>query len=450
MAPTMEPYRGGPGGIIPTPDRLGPGGGRGGAPVFSPWPNLTWSFADAAKARADRSPFTPSRAAELAYERQLRSVAGQVANIVQTAGRPEDAEELLRKYAELLDPWARQSAANMVLGVRRKNDQAWRNMAQRMGLDMRRFLSGDPLGQAVAERIDENARLIKTIVTGAADKVADLAREGMVTGVRADDMAGEIARVGQVSLSRARVIAHTEVSKASSALTRARAQSVGSEGYIWRTARDGDTRPSHRAMEGKFVPWGKPVLLDNMTGHAGEFPWCRCYPEPVIPMEDTRKTYAPALPTRSDERARGEAVPLSAWERSPGGEVIRHAPGELLPNADRAWVPEGKMANYVLNPDHPRGGHKAFVLREAVGMGREHADILGKRLLEGARDLPAIRHTNNEYGEAFKVFTPVTGPNGKTVDVSATWIYDRDKITGKLSTVPRLTTAFVRKGSYAQ
>lgn len=418
--------------------------------IPSPWPNLAWSFADAAKQRADRSPFTPSRAAELAYERQLRSVAGQVAAILQAAPRPEDAEDLLRKYADLLDPWARQSAADMVMGVRRKNDQAWRAMANRMGLDMRMFLAGDPLGQAVAERIDENARLIRTIVTGAADKVSALAREGLVTGRRADDMVQDIARVGEVSLNRARVIAHTEVSKASSALTRARAQSVGSEGYIWRTARDGDTRPSHRAMEGKFVPWDRPVPLDKMIGHAGEFPWCRCYPEPVIPREDTRKTYAPALPTRSDERARGEAVPLSVWERSPGGEMIRHAPGDVLPGADRARVPAGKLAGYVLNPEHPRGGHKARVLLSALGMGPEHADMLEKRLLAGLRDIPALRHTNNEHGEAFKAFIPVLGPNGKTVEVSTTWIYDRDKANGTISTTPRLTTAFVRKGSYAE
>jgi uncharacterized protein with gpF-like domain len=38
-------------------------------------------------------------------------------------------------------------------------------------------------------------------------------------------------------------------------------------------------------MEGKFVRWDEPPTLDNLTGHAGALPNCRCRPEPVIPDE---------------------------------------------------------------------------------------------------------------------------------------------------------------------
>jgi uncharacterized protein with gpF-like domain len=38
-------------------------------------------------------------------------------------------------------------------------------------------------------------------------------------------------------------------------------------------------------MEGKFVTWDDPPTLDGMKGHAGQFPNCRCYPEPVIPED---------------------------------------------------------------------------------------------------------------------------------------------------------------------
>ena len=70
---------------------------------------------------------------------------------------------------------------------------------------------------------------------------------------------------------------------ATGALDQARALSIGSNGYIWRTAEDGDVRHSHREMEGKFVEWGRPPTLDGMTGHAGELPNCRCYKEIVFP-----------------------------------------------------------------------------------------------------------------------------------------------------------------------
>lgn len=75
----------------------------------------------------------------------------------------------------------------------------------------------------------------------------------------------------------------TELGRATGALDQARALSIGSNGYIWRTAEDGDVRHSHREMEGKFVEWGRPPTLDGMTGHAGELPNCRCYKEIVFP-----------------------------------------------------------------------------------------------------------------------------------------------------------------------
>jgi uncharacterized protein with gpF-like domain len=49
---------------------------------------------------------------------------------------------------------------------------------------------------------------------------------------------------------------------------------------LWRTARDGDVRASHKAMEGKQVDWNRPPTLDGMTGHAGSLPNCRCFCQP--------------------------------------------------------------------------------------------------------------------------------------------------------------------------
>jgi SPP1 gp7 family putative phage head morphogenesis protein len=62
----------------------------------------------------------------------------------------------------------------------------------------------------------------------------------------------------EVSRSKANVIARTEMGRVVTNLTQARAESVGSVGYIWRTMRDAQVRPSHRAMEGRFVAWDSP------------------------------------------------------------------------------------------------------------------------------------------------------------------------------------------------
>lgn len=141
--------------------------------------------------------------------------------------------------------------------------------------------------QAVARNIvEENIKLMKSLPLHAADRVSGIharAIEAMISGERSKDFAAEIFRSGDVARSRAKLIAVTEIGRATQALTQARATAIGSEGYIWRTAHDGDVRHSHAKMEGKFVRWGDPPTLDGMTGHAGALPNCRCYCEVVIP-----------------------------------------------------------------------------------------------------------------------------------------------------------------------
>ena len=415
------------------------------APAPFAW-KQPWAFADAAKARESASAFVPSRAAERAYERQLVNVAGQIKNMLETT-QPEKAEAMLRVYARSMEDWAGQSAANMVAGVNRKNVQAWMTQANRMGLDMRVLLHSPGVGEVTGQRIAENALLIKSLVTGAAEEVASIVQESLVTGSRADDLARRIAKVGEVSEARARTIARTEVSKAGTALTQARAGAIGSRGYIWRTARDGGTRESHRAMEGVFVPWDKPPTIDKMTGHAGEFPNCRCYPEPVVPREEGG-VYKPALPTQAAERQTGEKQALSKWEQQVTSHVIPHVPEAPLVNVGKARFVPKKVTGYSLNPEHAKGGPKAERFKILLGLEVQHAELLEKQVMAWLEHLPAQRGKVDMYGERFAVYVPVTGPNGKTVDVMTSWIYDRDKETGKrLSTTPRLANCFIdRKG----
>lgn len=414
----------------------------------APWPSRPWNFADVAKAKAGA--FTPSRAAERAYERKLKNVAGQVQTILATTADPLMVEKLLREYASIVEPWAEAAAANMMAAAVKKNDQTWGNQAERMGLDMRRMLASSGIGQVVRERISENVRLIKDLALASAEGIRDIVQEAMVTGSRAEDLAKRIATVGEVSASRARTIARTEVSKAGTALTQARAQSFGSEGYIWRTARDGDTRDSHRAMEGKYVRWDSPPTIDTMKGHAGEFPNCRCYAEPVVPKGDKEGVYAPPLPTQAQERNAGEQKHLSQWERLETSRTVRHAPGEALANVDKAAFVPAKLTQYSMNPDNPVGRNKARVWKAALGLEKEHAPLVEKQIMAWLAHLPAVHHGNADaHGQRFRVKVPVTGLNGKTIDVITGWIYERNRKTGNLGTAPRLSTIYIDKAKEA-
>lgn len=91
----------------------------------------------------------------------------------------------------------------------------------------------------------------------------------------------------------ANLIARTESAKIQTQVLQYRATSLGSVVYEWLSSNDRRTRESHRKMNGVIVFWKqmKPHL-DNMYGHAGEFPNCRCSPQPILDEDDlTENTY---------------------------------------------------------------------------------------------------------------------------------------------------------------
>lgn len=225
------------------------------------------------------------KSAEREYVRALRKIAQHVGDIISGFPHPEESaklDEMLRKYSEILDQWARSTAGRMLSSVERRDLNAWRAMSKEMSLALRREIENTPTGRVVQTLMAEQVHLIKSIPLEAAQRVHRLVIEGQ-NSMRAGEIAKEILKSGHVAKSRAELIALTETSRAASVLTQARAQHIGSEGYVWRTSKDSHVRDSHKHMEGRFVRWDSPPTLDNLTGHAGCLPRCRCYPEVVIP-----------------------------------------------------------------------------------------------------------------------------------------------------------------------
>jgi SPP1 gp7 family putative phage head morphogenesis protein len=406
----------------------------------TPW-RRPWGWKDVAAVKQARQVFAPSRSAEKAYANQLKDVARKVSQVLAAAPTPEHAQRQLSAYAQALEPWAQQAASNMVRKAAKKNDDSWREAAARWGIDLRGMLGAD-VSQALQERIASNVQLITSIPGQAAARVGELAQEAVFTGMRAEDLAAKIKTEGDVAQGRAKVIALTEVSKAGTALTRARAESVGSEGYIWRTARDGKTRGSHAAMEGKFVRWDSPPTLDGMTGHAGEFPNCRCYPEPVI-HDSAGEEVRSSMPTRKEEEASGEHKLRSQWERQEGSLVVPYQQREPLPNVERAAFNMAKLTSYSMDPD--KDPNKAATWQLALGADKRHAVQIQRQIMEQLGGLPARRGRTDEYGERFSVLVPVQGPNGRIVDVLTAWIYGPVEGAAARSTVPRMTNCYIPK-----
>lgn len=191
----------------------------------------------------------------------------------------------LTDYAKLLEPWADAVAGFMLADVARRDKAMWAQNSKDMARALGRELQSAPTGDILRRLQTEQVTLIQSIPLQAAQRVQDLAEGTLLTSGRAADIAREILATSDVTESRARLIARTEVSRASSNLLQARATWAGSDGYIWRTSGDGDVRPSHEAMEGVYVRWAEPPTLDNLKGHAGCLPNCRCFAEPIFPND---------------------------------------------------------------------------------------------------------------------------------------------------------------------
>lgn len=235
-----------------------------------------------------RERFAKARRAETQYAVSLRKVARQVGEFVNAFNFTEPSavarlKALLDRYAEIITPWARTTATRMLHDVSRRDLSAWAKQSRYMARSLEAEIRSAPTGVAMRSLLEENVKLITSLPIEAGRRVQKIAVESITTGARASELAKEIMKSGEVTKSRANLIARTETGRAASTLTMVRAESIGSVGYIWRTARDSDVRPSHKKMEGQVVEWDKPPTLDGLTGHAGAIPNCRCYMEVIVP-----------------------------------------------------------------------------------------------------------------------------------------------------------------------
>nr|WP_241013811.1 phage minor head protein [Pandoraea nosoerga] len=229
---------------------------------------------------------------ERRYGTQLRKIAKQVGDLVNgfqlgdLAAAPT-IEQLLRRYAEALTPWAEATAARMLEDLNRRDEQAWMQQAQEMSRALRDELRRAPTGETMRALMAEQVTLIKSIPLEAAERVHRLTIEALEDSTRAAAISKEIQRSGEVAKSRADLIARTEVSRAATSLTEARARAVGSTHYRWVTSGDSDVRPGHRALNGKVFAWDDPPEVNEngriMRHHPGQIWNCRCYAEPILP-----------------------------------------------------------------------------------------------------------------------------------------------------------------------
>jgi hypothetical protein len=107
-----------------------------------------------------------------------------------------------------------------------------------------------------------------------------------------------------------------------------------------------------------------------------------------------------------------------------------------LPHSDEAILDIRKIADYCLNPSHPRGRHKARVFREALDLQHSDAGWLRDVLLEAARSGEAFQIAEDSWGAYWRLDTTVRRQE-KAAMVRTIWIVR----TG--ASVPRFVSCWV-------
>jgi hypothetical protein len=107
-----------------------------------------------------------------------------------------------------------------------------------------------------------------------------------------------------------------------------------------------------------------------------------------------------------------------------------------LPNLELAIVDIEKLADYCLDPSHPRGRHKARVFRDALGLQQNDAVWFRDRLLEGLLSSDAVEIESDQFGTRWRVDIRIARQDKMAV-VRTIWIRRTDERT------PRLVSCWV-------
>lgn len=150
--------------------------------------------------------------------------------------------------------------------------------------------------QQLNKAIAHNFKMIKSIP----QQVLELSKQKYIQTLKAQVLEGTIGRktfereLRKRGATNAKLIARTESAKLQTAIMENRARDLGSVAYFWLSSNDVRTRSSHKKMNGVVVFWrnsdNEKPRLDKMHGNAGEFPNCRCSPEPILDERDITKS----------------------------------------------------------------------------------------------------------------------------------------------------------------
>ena len=101
--------------------------------------------------------------------------------------------------------------------------------------------------------------------------------------------------------------------------------------------------------------------------------------------------------------------------------TLRGSMAASFPNSALAVIDLRKLRDNCLNPEHPRGCHKAAVFREVLGLTRDDAIWPCDAFLVAARAEEAVLVNQDVWGDPWRVDGKMTR-HGRTVMVKSLWL----------------------------
>jgi hypothetical protein len=119
--------------------------------------------------------------------------------------------------------------------------------------------------------------------------------------------------------------------------------------------------------------------------------------------------------------------------------IVEEAAGPMkVPNAENAVIAPEKLRDYLMNPDHRRGGSKAKLLL-SMGYQADQWQRLEMDLREQHLTAEVEEVEENDYGRCYAIVAGLTGPVARTILFRSIWQIDLGTDS------PRLITMYPEK-----
>jgi hypothetical protein len=95
---------------------------------------------------------------------------------------------------------------------------------------------------------------------------------------------------------------------------------------------------------------------------------------------------------------------------------------KLTDIANRVVIDPRKLTHYVLDPNSPRGKHKAVLFRKLLGFTKENYTDLVHQLETKSLQAEATLYSEDEFGKRYTVDVLVEGMEGQQATIRAGWL----------------------------